>query len=1015
MNATNHNYEKFQILLRELFQYDCADLDFGIYRIMNYKRKEIEKFIDKDLLKTVNNELERGALADHIITVEEFEKVKEKVIEILGKNCIDGDENLTSFHDTPLGTEYLAKKEKKDAVISRELILSNIFSHLYSFFSRYYQDGDFISKRRYSKRHKYAIPYNGEEVHLHWANSDQYYVKSTEHFHNYTFTSHGVVVDFKLETVNVEQNNNKGKKRFFLPRVTSFNWDETNNHLVIPFEYRPLSEQEEIIYNKKQEKINNEAAIEIPKHLSKLSNAMLALTTDHPDYSDEISVSTLEHHLRQYTRRNTSDFFIHKDLKSFLNRELDFYLKNEVLDLDELERVGESRSGAWFQLLRLTKSVGNRVIEFLAQIENFQKMLWEKRKFVTEAQYCITIGNVDETLYPAILENTGQWKEWQELYGVDESDRNIKFLQSRPTLVVDTMHFDREFVDDLLSTLCELDDTIDGLLVHGDNWQALNLLQERYNQNVQCVYIDPPYNTAASEIIYKNNYKHSSWLTFIFDRISIASTLLDIHAAWVVAIDDTEMVGLAQLLDSTMKSYDRNMVVVNHHPAGSGLEGTNISSTHEYAIFMTPAGLNILRGEKKPDEVNKIGFVRTGTAESNLRSGRPNSFYAFLINPETSEIVGVEPPPSLSEMYPVDNTDEGFIRIYPVSSDGTERVWRRSFKTIQSCLENGEVVCRNNKSIYLVKDQIGKRRPLFSNWTDKKYNAGAHGSNLLKDLFGTANNFSYPKSIYTVRDCIEACIHQSDDAVVLDYFAGSGTTGHAIINLNREDGGCRKFILVEMENYFDSVLLPRIKKTCFAPDWRNGKPLRLPTQEEIERTPRVIKYIKLESYEDSLNNIEYEFTGERRLLKLENYFLKYFLNWETRSSNTLLNIENLSTPFQYKLQIHCNGKVNEKYVDIPETFNYLIGLHVEKRQIYNDDSKRYLVYRGHNRHQKIVVIWRETKDWISSDLERDKQFVCDKILKQHADIVYVNCESIIPNAQALDSEFKNRMFAPVEI
>ena len=1013
MNATNHNYEKFQTLLRELFQYDCADLDFGIYRVMNYKRKEIEKFISKDLIKTISNELDRGTLADHFTIVAEYEKVKEKVIETLGKNSIDGDDNLTNFHDTPLGVEYLAIKEKKDVVTSRDLILSNIFSHLYSFFNRYYQDGDFISKRRYSKRHKYAIPYSGEEVHFHWANSDQYYVKSAQHFHNYTFKSHGVTVHFKLDTVDVEQNNNKGKNRFFIPRITCFNWDEENSHLIIPFEYRPLSAREEKIYKKKQERINHEAAVKIPEYLSKLSKAMLALTAEYPGLSNDFHVSTLEHHLYRYTRRNTSDFFIHKDLKSFLDRELDFYLKNEVLVLDELERVGETRADYWFQLLRLIKSIGSRIIVFLAQIEDFQKMLWEKRKFVTETQYCITIGNVDESLYPAILENIGQWKEWQKLYGVEENNKSMKFLRSHPTLVVDTAHFDYKFVDDLLSTFSELDNHIDGLLVHGDNWQALNLLQERYNQNIQCIYIDPPYNTAASEIIYKNNYKHSSWLTFMFNRISVASTLLDVNAPWVVAIDDTEMVGFAQLLDSTMKAYDRNMVIVNHHPAGSGLEGTNISSTHEYAIFMTPAGLNILRGEKKLDEINKIGFIRTGTAESNLRIGRPNSFYAFLINPKTSDIVGVEAPP-LGDMYPVDSTDKGYLRIYPVSSDGTERVWRRSFKTIQACLENGEVICVNNKSIYLIKDQIGKRRPLFSNWTDKKYNAGTYGTNLLKDLFGITNSFSYPKSIYTVQDCIEACIHQSNDAVVLDYFAGSGTTAHAIMNLNREDRGSRKFILVEMENYFDSVLLPRIKKTCFTPSWKNGKPLRSPTQEEIIHTPRVIKYIKLESYEDSLNNIEYETINEQKLFKFEDYFLKYFLKWETRSSNTLLNIERLSTPFQYKLQVHNNGKVDEKYVDIPETFNYLIGLYVDKRRVYSDNNRRYLVFRGCVKGQKVVIIWRETKDWGRFELERDRQFVVSNNLNDNVDIVYVNGDSIIPNAQSLDYEFKTRMFKPID-
>ena len=499
------------------------------------------------------------------------------------------------------------------------------------------------------------------------------------------------------------------------------------------------------------------------------------------------------------------------------------------------------------------------------------------------------------------------------------------------------------------------------------------------------------------------------------DRLLSASFFLDKSAAWVVAIDDTEMVGLSQLLDSGFPNYDRNMVVVNHHPAGSGLEGTNVSSTHEYAIFMSPKGVKILRGEQKNAGTEEIGFVRTGTAESNLRSGRPNSFYAFLVDPDTSKIVDVESPPSLDEPYPKGKTREGLIRIYPVSEDGKERVWRRSYKTIHSCLKKGEVICKNGRSIYLLTDNTGKRRPLFSNWTDTKYNAGTQGTNLLKQLFETQNTFSYPKSIYTVRDCIDACIHHITSAIVLDYFAGSGTTGHAVINLNRADDKKHKFILVEMEKYFDAVLLERIKKITFAPEWKNGKPEREITQEEAERSPRIFKYIRLESYEDALNNIEFDDSLGQQALQFKDYLLKYMLKCETRESQTLLNVEKLYRPFKYKLQVHVDGQTQEKIADIPETFNYLIGLYVKTRRVYDDDGRRYLVYRGLIDHKKwTVVIWRELEGWQQVDLERDKEFVAEQELTKNADEVFVNGDSFIPNARALEPVFKSRMFAPVE-
>ncbi|MDH7513478.1 MAG: hypothetical protein QHH14_11090 [Clostridiales bacterium] len=388
---------KFQDLLRELFQFDCADLDFGIYRIMNHKRDVIENFITNSLPQVVTEELSRDALAEESQAARELHEVDARIKETLGSDALDTEGNLAvSYKETPLGEKYLSLKAKVAGVRNREAIETAIYNHLYAFFSRYYQDGDFISKRRYSKRERYAIPYNGEEVYLHWANHDQYYIKTAEYFTDYAFTApNDVSVHFKLQAADVEQNNVKGEKRFFLPRLGEISWEEPASRLTIPFEFRPLTEQETISYGQKnqQEAIITKALEEIPKRLSPktASRALAALTTERHKTAEGKSVSFLEYHLRQYTRRNTSDFFIHKDLKGFLSRELDFYLKNEVLNLDEIKASGEERAEGWFQMMRLIKNVGGRIIEFLHQIEEFQKMIWEKRKFITETNYCITV------------------------------------------------------------------------------------------------------------------------------------------------------------------------------------------------------------------------------------------------------------------------------------------------------------------------------------------------------------------------------------------------------------------------------------------------------------------------------------------------------------------------------------------------------------------------------------------------------------------------------------------------
>jgi len=1025
----NDSLEKFQRLLRELFQFDCADLDFGIYRIMNYKRGVIEKFITQELPKAVAEELDRDALAEQSQTAKELKGVAGRIREAFGKNALDADGNLVeTYHETPLGKKYLSLKEKAAGCRDHEALQSTIFSHLYTFFSRYYQDGDFISKRRYSKRQKYAIPYNGEEVYLYWANHDQYYIKTAEHFHDYTFSARGVTVHFKLVGADVEQNNIKGDKRFFLPRVKEINWDEEADQLIIPFEYRPLTEQEEIAYGKKnqQETIIAKALEEIPGRLSpkRAAPALTALTAERHKTADGKSVSFLEHHLRQYTRRNTSDFFIHKDLKGFLSRELDFYLKNEVLNLDELEAAGEQRAEGWFQLMRVIKAIGGRIIEFLAQIEDFQKMLWEKRKFITEMQYCITVGNIDEGFYPGIAACEAQWAEWRELFHIDEEetnlftsgknkeDKRIAFLKAHPTLVLDTKHFDQDFVDRLLAGFDDLDEMTDGLLVHSENWQALHLLMEKYRNEIECVYIDPPYNTGDSEILYKNEYLCSSWLSLMENRLTLSMRLLSDDHVLFIAIDDFEMADLCELVDKHFPYLRREMIVVNHHPQGG--KAKTLANTHEYMLACVGRSSDrTLTGRISEDGVELRPFKRSGTAESNFRYGRPNSFYAILVDPDTKKIVGLEPPPERGSEYPTGKTKEGYIRVYPLGSQGEERVWRRSYASCLSLVQDGNLQCSNNLTIYQ-RIQAEERTPaLFSNWVGSRYNAGIFGANLLSDIIGEHNPFSYPKSIHTVEDAIFSAGIE-DDAICIDFFAGSGTTGHAVINLNREDGGKRKFILVEMGDYFDTVLLPRIKKVTFAPEWKDGKPRRMATQEESERSPRIVKYIRLESYEDTLNNIEFDEASGQGALKFDDYLLRYMLKWETRKSETLLNIEKLTRPFNYKLHIHTGGRTREKVVDITETFNYLLGLHVGTRQVLYDGDRRYLVYRGRVDHREVVVIWRETEGWTKEDLERDKKFVAEQKLTEGADEVFVNGDSFIRGAKALEPVFKARMFAPVE-
>ena len=172
---------------------------------------------------------------------------------------------------------------------------------------------------------------------------------------------------------------------------------------------------------------------------------------------------------------------------------------------------------------------------------------------------------------------------------------------------------------------------------------------------------------------------------------------------------------------------------------------------------------------------------------------------------------------------------------------------------------------------------------------------------------------------------------------------------------------------------------PASKKLPFLPNGRTASPNRDATAEEAERSPRIVKYIRLESYEDALDSIQFDQDGDQLSLPDagDEYLLKYMLGWETKDSETLLNPALLARPFTYKLRVHVNGEQQERKVDLPETFNYLLGLNVRKRETYDDEGWLYLVFRGETRaapgHQ-VVVIWRETEGWTEEEFARGPGF-----------------------------------------
>lgn len=963
--------------LKEIFQINRPDLDFGVYRILNARSAEISEFLDKRLKTKVEQYLgeAKSSLDENAIKELEAELKAE-----FGKRAFNEQGQLIDAEaiESALGQKYIALTQADAHEMTDQ---SQVYSHLLTFFSRYYDDGDFISQRRY-KGDTYAIPYSGEEVMLHWANKDQYYTKSGEMFSNYRFKLNDErSVLFRLVSADTARENRKDNdkdRRFIIvtePKTFTRidedgeEFEETivpfsiqNNELTILFEYSTLPK------GSKQETLNIES-------YNKIVSAEV-LTTDwlndlaQPAPTEKEPKRTVLHkHLSTYTQKNTADYFIHKDLGKFLRHELDFYIKNEVMHLDDVVSTDQFiQIERQLSIIKCLRQIGLEIISFLASLEDFQKKLWLKKKFVVSAEYCITLDRVDESLYTEIAGNTSQWQQWEDLgfKGTDAGWGTVYYLKQHQALMVDTSLFSLEFKAKLLKRIDDLDAQTDGLIINSDNFQALSLLGEKYKQLVGCIYIDPPYNAKSSEILYKNTFKHSAFLTFISNRLEVAKPFLQSGGLLNIAIDDYEQKGVITVCDEIYGSnnFIAN-VVVQHNPRGRN-DDKFYGTSHEYMIVYTNnienanLGNFTLSDEDKSiyrlsDTISKyqeVSFMRTGNNSD--RVTRPNLFYPIYLNKKTN-------------LLSLDKSDDS-IEILPINSSKEEKTWRWERKTFLERKDTEVSFKISEDGVRLYKKRrlldVGKKPKTI--WFDSKYDASSSGIMFLRNFFSKDNHeFSYPKSIYTVKDAVY--ISSSKNGVVLDYFAGSGTTAHATIALNREDNGNRKYILVEQGEYFDTVIKPRIQKVVYSADWKDGKP----TNPE-SGISHCLKVVKLESYEDTLNNLELVRKGAQQTLLAEqqastkpedqnaysDYLMHYMLELESKDS--LLNVKDFLKPFSYQMNITTDsaGAFERKIIDLVETFNYLIGLNVQEADYQLD--KGYVQITGKLRTgEYTTVLWRD--------------------------------------------------------
>ena len=933
--------QRFLRLLREdILQVDAADLDFGIYRILNHRRSQIEHFLTEGLPATIHT-----ALADLPGSATEDEQAR-------------------------------------------------IYNALYTFFARYYDDGDFLPRARRGKAGAYTVPYDGSDTFFHWATKGSHYAKSGERFASYAYTQpDGQRVRLAVAQADVVHDNAKGAKRWYLPVAITATGAESTSTWQVAFAHRTLTEDEAKRYGavkakptKTGTKAADAAAAADTLDLGDADNTVDA-DTDAGNPTDPslagkdvqarilgawlantaalppgLCATTLARHAQRYVRGQSTDFFIHPQLGRFLHAELDDYLKTEFLNLWDLKAVDLGRERG---KLAVCRTLGQALIDVLASLEEVQARLFEKRKFVMLAHYLVQCawlatqgsGGEGAALVARAATHPAQVLRWRQWVGVPADEPGLDgpaLLARYPHLPLDTALLGDAFAHAVLACVPDVQAATGGVLVHGDNYAALRTLEPQYRQAVKCIYIDPPYNTDASPIDYKNGFREASWLSLMEERLLAAKRYLSNDGVLAVAIDDAEGSELRLLLSQTFDDNILGTVPVRSNPSGRPTK-RGFSVAHEYVHFVGRSEESSI-GRMNPTEDQAARFNEsdaTGPFEwRNLRREGSNSdrdARRALHYPIYVSSIGLRVPQmtwdeDTEEWLLDEKPKKGEAIVYPIDDHGNEKTWRWGDKKVSA--SGGEVAVRNDRSGKAYP--YCKRRPneegvvAVTAWFGAQYSATEHGTALLKKLFGKSP-FKYPKSLFAVMDSVYVSGASEPKTTTLDYFAGSGTTAHAVINLNRDDGGQRKFVLVEQGEYFDTVTLPRVAKVMTSPEWKDGQPKAgvvhdAATSDEPDahwsrRTLPIVQVLRLERYEDSLDALALPaqadalLAGQAQLAGLDT-LLRYLADTTAHDNPVRLSTAALASPFDYRLPTVWEGRAVERPVDLLHTALVLLGLHL---------------------------------------------------------------------------------------
>lgn len=942
MENTNTSLLNLQEKLKEIFEINNSDLDFGIYRIMKFREKEIKNFIDIELPKTIDSKFKSLESSSKNIfdKVKEFEEDSENepLVELYNSWNNQEIENASKYN--PKFKEYVNNKNSLKDSKKTSIESDDIYNWLNAFFTSYYDKWDFFKTRK----QKWTYKFEWWDVGFTWATEGQYYIKSWKHFNNYTFLLNDdkkTKITFELLETKEAINNNKDKCKLI------FGWtkdviDEETWEVIESFTDIQIKDNEIVLffeYKEWENKNNTDVILEV------ISKSPFAILTKFLTDKKTEKTKVLDYHLTRFEAESKRDFFIHKDLKWFLNTELEDFINKVIWEKQTAILWNVNLATEILKKLQVMREVSETIIDFIAGVEEYQKSIFEKKKFVVESEYCMTLDKVSKEFYDEILKNTEQIQEWKNLWFIDDKAKLDKaYLEANNTLVLDTKFFPT-LKSKILASFENLDEETNGLLINSENFQALNLMLEKYRWKVKCIYIDPPFNLWLNwDFYYKTNYLNSSWSSLLEDRISLAKEFLSDDWSIFVRCDYHWNFLVRQIMNKIFweENFMNELIVWKSNRIKT--KWNKYLSWYDNIFFYA-------------NNINKVDF-------KHLCKKSNNDWWRWMDKPwEVWTII----PNELLNFFSKENIKY---------NEEWQAISRAKIILWKECLPPNNARYPSQETIKKMEEEWRIR--LNWNWNPQmKRPETVYLTDNWTDLFWYANTtwFTTENSETLLQRVIETSTNEWE--IVMDFFVWSATTQATAHKLKR------KWIWSEMWDYFYSYPFKRLKKVLFNDSNWISKDVNWEWWWMFE-------YKKLEQYEDSLNNLqEPQKLENQAFLNTELNKIVYELNNNETSSISILNDDSfIKNPFSQTMKI---GEDDFKKVNFVDTFNYLLWINVEKYLISEDNKQVIITWNkklSNWKIQKFFIVWFDNKNDVDSRFEKIVNNY--KNLIEKADFIYCN-------------------------